>query len=126
MSFERLSSSARKLLYEMVHSGNPTVYLNNLLDKYSAEENQGTRAVLQELLDKQYISINWANNKPYIVNVCDSGRAYEELLAEYEQDISQNRSTVINIGDNNTFKKSPINIGDSKAKTQNSLTGAIL
>lgn len=110
MNYDRLSDVSREVLHGINNADNPVEYLNNLFDTNSEKENDKLRAALGELVQKEYVIINWADNKPYIIRVTNSGRFYEENFSKNENVGKNNIS--IKIGDNNRFEKSEINIGN--------------
>ena len=110
MNYDRLSDISREVLHGINNADNPVEYLNNLFDTNSEKENDKLRAALSELVQKEYVIINWADNKPYIIRVTNSGRFYEENFSKNENFGKNNIS--IKIGDNNRFEKSEINIGN--------------
>lgn len=125
MGFEVLSPDAKQLFDGIIQSDNPTQFVCSKLENLSAEEVEKVKSSLKELTRKDYISIKWANNKPYLVFICDSARTYnDELLANEEQSYSERKSggkivynSSIHIGSGNKITKSDIFI-DSNKKSQ--------
>ena len=109
MDFKRLSSNSKKLLDEILIANNPVEMLCEKFDKANKNETEVLRAILRELHENGYIKIQWADNKPYNVNINNSAGTYDECLAEFEkqQTILINNNS-INIGNNNKIKNSQI------------------
>lgn len=113
MYFERLPNNSRQVLSEINASVNPTQMLCEKFESYTRREKEELRGILRELSDRNYVNIQWANNKPYRVIISNSGRSYEEQLLEYENELSRRNSTTINIGNNNRFNNSPLSVNSS-------------
>lgn len=114
MYFEKISNNSRLILSEINASANPTQMLCQKFESYTSKEKDELRSILKELSNKNYIKIQWANNKPYHVIITNSGRSYEEQLLEHENELSKMNSVTINVGNNNKFKNSPISINNSE------------
>lgn len=109
MAFKRLPSNSKELLDEILIANNPVEMLCEKIDKANKQETEELRAILCELHENGYINIQWADNKPYNVNINNSARTYDECLAEFEkqQTVYINNNS-INIGDNNKINNSQI------------------
>lgn len=115
MSFNKLPSNTKKLLDEIVSAENPTQYLSDRFDAATATEDDELRSLLRELKEGGYISIMWAENKPYRVVINNAARTYDERLAEYEtervavQNITYNiTDQSLTIGNGNKIKGSTV------------------
>lgn len=118
MRFTKLPSNSRKLLAEIVAAGNPTQLLCDRLREANTKEADELHGILKELREAGYVVVEWADNKPFRVVINNSGRAYEELLTEYESEHASKvkpvyqAGTVTNnsiyIGDGNQIKNSAI------------------
>ena len=108
MTFRKLHSDSRVLLNEIVSTKNPISLLCAKVKKASPKQYQKLRGMLQELQEKGYIKIQWANNKPYHVVINNSARTYEEQLAQYEAKRQGFGTQNITIGSNNKIKNSTI------------------
>ncbi|MBQ8010093.1 MAG: hypothetical protein IJ265_00885 [Oscillospiraceae bacterium] len=113
MNFKKLPDNSKKLLDEILTTGNPSELLCEKFKKANRQEDDELRAVLRELYEEGYIIVRWADNKPYHVIINNSARTYNERLAEEEKrnsnkyDICINNNS-INIGDNNKISNSQI------------------
>ncbi|MEY8352542.1 toll/interleukin-1 receptor domain-containing protein [Lachnospiraceae bacterium 54-53] len=82
--FKKLPLNSRKLLKEIVESENPSKMLGERFEKcVSLQEDEMLRSLLRELIDEKYIKINWADNKPYYVQINNSARTYEDQEEVY-------------------------------------------
>lgn len=108
MKFKKLPSNSKKLLDDIINVDNPTDMLSKSFDGLSAKEDEELRAIIRELREAGYISVNWADNKPFRVTVSNSARNYDNLLKEYEREHQVIVDQSIRIGDNNTIKASAI------------------
>ena len=113
MHFEKISNDSRLVLSELNACTNPTQLLCQKFESCTSKERNALKNILEELSEKKYIKIKWADNMPYHVIITNSGRLYEEQLFEYENELSKLNSVTINVGDNNKFKNSPISINNS-------------
>lgn len=126
MDFEILSPNTKRLLDEILQSDNPTQFVYSKLENLSVEEADKFKFRLKELTQKKYISIKWADNKPYLVFICDSAKAYnDELLEHEEQTFSESNNggkivynNSIYIGNGNKITKSDISIDSNKKSTK--------
>lgn len=114
MYFEKIPNNSRLILSEINASANPTQLLCQKFESYTSKEKDELRSILRELCNKNYIKIQWANNKPYHVIITKSGKLYEEQLRDHENELSKMSSVTINIGNNNKFKNSPLSINNSE------------
>ena len=119
MSFNKLPSNTKKLLDEIVNAENPTQYLSDRFDAATATEDDELRSLLRELKEGGYISIMWAENKPYRVVINNAARTYDERLAEYEAE----RAAVQNITYNITDKS--VTIGNGNKIKGSTIAGEI-
>lgn len=108
MEFNKLPDNSYNLLIELVDSDNPSQLLSERFENASSSEKHILRGILKELTQNGYISVNWADNKPYFVTINNLARTYEERLQEYEKSM-RNQSVTINsnnisIGSNNKIK----------------------
>ncbi len=122
MKFIKLSSNAETLLNEIVVAKNATQLLNDKFDNLSSKEENDLRTVVGQLIEADYISVMWANNKPYQVFIKDSAKTYNERLEEYEEKKKKVSSTIINdnsinIGKGNNIKNSKIISGNNQIHT---------
>lgn len=108
MGFKKLPSNSQRLLNEIVCSDNPSKLLRELLEKATVREDEELRGILRELGEKGYISIMWADNRPYHIAINNAARTYEEQLVEYEIGKGQARTGNITIGNKNKIKNSKI------------------
>ena len=108
MKFKKLPSNSKKLLDDIINADNPTDMLSKSFDGLSAKEDEELRAIIRELRESGYISVNWADNRPFRVTVNNSARNYDNLLKEYEREHQVIVDQSIRIGDNNTIKASAI------------------
>lgn len=89
MGFIKLPANSRKLLSEIIKSENPVQMLCDRFNTASDREDDELRGILRELYEDGYIDTQWADNVPYAVIINNSGRTYEEQLAEYEAERRQ-------------------------------------
>lgn len=83
--FQKLPSNSKKLLDEILASDNPAQMLSARFENCSDREDDELRGMLRKLIERKYVSIQWANNVPYYVVVNNSARTYDEQLIEYER-----------------------------------------
>ena len=100
MSFRKLPSNTAQLLDAIVESDNPTQYLSEQFDSVSPKEDMELRSLIRELREGGYISLKWADNKPYHVVVNNSAKTYREQLANYEAELIAHRQPTSIINDN--------------------------
>ena len=108
MEFNKLPDNSYNLLIELVDSDNPSQLLSERFENASSSEKHILRGILKELTQYGYISVNWADNKPYFVTINNSARTYEERRQEYEKSMRKQSVTInsnnISIGNNNKIK----------------------
>ena len=108
MDFKVLTSKSQKLLNEMVSSPiSATVLVCDKLKEASSGDRREIMGMLEELKEKGYIKIYWANNEPYLVEINDDARNYEKLYAEDNKG-RKSGSVSISIGNGNKIKNSTI------------------
>lgn len=124
MDFEILSPNAKQLLNEILQSDNPTQFVCYKLENLPAKEADKFKISLKELSQKNFISIKWANNKPYLVFISDSARAYNDEFLKHEKQAmldGDNGGKIvynnIHIGNGNKISKSNISINSNKEHT---------
>ncbi len=78
MAAEKLNSMS--LLKELVYSENPTEVLAKKFNNITPKEEIELREVINELLEKGYIKVLWANNKPYNVAIKNDGKMYVQKI----------------------------------------------
>lgn len=66
------------------------------------------QGILRELKEYDYISVCWADDKPYSVTVSNKTRTYEEKLAKYEDSKQAANVPCISIGNHNKIVHSTI------------------
>lgn len=98
MSFYKLPENSRELLNKIVDSDNPSALLDLMYEHSSQKEKEVLRGILSELKEYDYVSVFWADNKPYSVTVSNKARTYEEKLAEYEDSKRAASAPSITIG----------------------------
>lgn len=76
MEFVKLSSKAKELLDDILLATNPTDMLSKRFDGLSGTEDDELRSIIRELRECGYISVNWAENRPYRVVINSSARTY--------------------------------------------------
>ena len=115
MLFNKLPSNTKRLLDEIIAAENPTQYLSDRFDVATSTEDDELRCLLRELKEGGYITIMWAENKPYRVVINNAARTYNERLAEYEaervavQNITYNiTDQSLTIGNGNKIKGSTV------------------
>lgn len=118
MEFRKLPSNSRQLLFEIVHADNAVQLLCDKFEKSTSKENDELSGILRELRKAEYVTVKWADDKPYQVIVNNAGRMYEERLAEYEAEHAASEKTTyyansitnnsVQIGDGNIIKNSTI------------------
>ena len=115
MLFNKLPSNTERLLDEIIAAENPTQYLSDRFDVATSTEDDELRCLLRELKEGGYITIMWAENKPYRVVINNAARTYNERLAEYEaervavQNITYNiTDQSLTIGNGNKIKGSTV------------------
>ena len=126
MEFRKLPNNSRKLLAEIVQAENPTQFLCDCFNGASKKEADELRGILHELREFGYVSVEWADNKPYLVTLSNAGRTYEEQFAEYEAQNLVSKSVhyagpvtnnSVHIGNGNKIKHS--NIAGSMQESSN-------
>lgn len=113
MEFEELSKDERTILSKIVKSDNPTQTISNEWESCLPKEREVLRGILKELSDKDLISIFWADNCPYHINVNYLARTYEEKLSEYVSNTTKLDNKNIIIGNNNKISNSTISVDGS-------------
>lgn len=113
MSFNKLPSNSKKLLDDILQTDNPAEMLSKRFEGLSHKEDEDLRSLIRELRENGYISVSWADNKPYRVVVNNSARTYNEQLKEHEANKHPINNTYITdnsikIGDNNKIANSTI------------------
>jgi len=108
MGLKILPTNSRALLKEIVSTENPVALLNKKLDTASPLQKKQLKQILCELKEKGYINIQWANNKPYRIEINNSARTYEEQLADCKKGQQAFEVQSITIGNNNRIKNSTI------------------
>ena len=108
MEFQKLSLNSRALLSEIVSAENPIELLRDKFKKASPQQDRELRGILRELGERNYLKIQWAENKPHHITINNSARTYEEQLAEYEAKAHAFSSHSITIGNNNKINGSTI------------------
>lgn len=108
MGFKKLPSNSQKLLKEIVDSENPVKLLNGMFDSATDEQEEELCGILRELKEEGFISIMWADNRPYHIIINNVARMYEGQLAEYEVSKKQIESKNITIGNKNKVVNSMI------------------
>ena len=108
MSFYKLPENSRELLNKIVDSDNPSALLDSMYEHSSQKEKEVLRGILSELKEYDYVSVFWADNKPYSVTVSNKARTYEEKLAEYEDSKRAASAPSITIGNHNKIVHSTI------------------
>lgn len=108
MEFQKLSLNSRALLSEIVSAENPIELLRDKFKKASPQQDRELRGILRELGERNYLKIQWADNKPHHITINNSARTYEEQLAEYEAKAHAFSSQSITIGNNNKINGSTI------------------
>lgn len=108
MVFQKLPSNSRILLGEIVSADDPTTLLCEKFDNASLQQNRELRGILRELEERDYLKIQWADNKPYRITINNSARTYEEQLDEYKMKQQASGLQSITIGENNKIKNSTI------------------
>ena len=99
MLFNKLPSNTKRLLDEIISAENPTQYLSDRFDVATSTEDDELRCLLWELKEGGYITIMWAENKPYRVVINNAARTYNERLAEYEKERAATQNITYNITD---------------------------
>lgn len=121
MDFKKLPSGSKVVLDEILQSDNPVQMLSERFEGASRKEYEELRGILNELREEGFINVSWASDKPYLVNINDSARNYNEHLAEYEKKMQER--ALYNIG---TINNKNINIGNgnkiSNSKIVNEIT----
>jgi len=102
--FKKLPANSRALLSEIVDSDNPEEMLRKKFDGCeSHRQDDELCSLLRELEKEEYIKTIWASDLPYIVQINNSARAYDEREAEYER--RQTNSTTNNFyGDSSNIQ----------------------
>ena len=111
MRFAKLSSKAKELLDDILSASNPTDMLSKRFDSLSGTEDNELRTIIRELRECGYISVNWADNRPYRIVINSSAKTYEERLREYEATVYKPTLVIdqsIKLGNNNKIKNSTI------------------
>lgn len=124
MTFNKLPANSKKLLDEILEAENPAQMLSERFENASAKEDNELRSLIRELRQGGYISVSWADDVPYHVEINNSARTYEERLAEYVSEKEAQRPVYIirdqsvKIGDGNTINGSTIT-GVVNSNTEN-------
>lgn len=121
MEFKKLPSNSKKLLDEILQADNSVQMLCERFESASRKEDEELRGILKELREEGLVTVSWASNKPYHVNISNSARTYNERLAEYEAMMQE--KVIYNIG---AINDKSVNIGDgnkiSNSKIANEIT----
>ena len=72
MEFQKLPLNSRALLGEIVSAENPTDLLCDKFKKASPQQDRELRGILRELGERNYLKIQWADNKPHHVTINNS------------------------------------------------------
>ena len=107
MEFKKLPSNSKEILDEILQSDNPAQMLCERFESASRKEDEELRGILKELREEGFVNVNWASNKPYLVNISNSARTYNERLAEYEKMMKER--VIYNI---ETVNNNSVNIGN--------------
>ena len=69
MSFKKLPKNSKQLLDEILKSDNPVDMLEKRFNGLSSKEDDELRGVIRELQEEGYITVQWADNIPYMVTI---------------------------------------------------------
>ena len=84
--FKKLPTNSRALLREIVNSDNPVDMLERkFAECTSHKQDEELRSLLRELQQEGYINASWADDVPYIVQINNLARTYDEGEIEYER-----------------------------------------
>jgi len=120
--FRKLPSNSRALLNEIVNSDNPVDLLGK---KFADCEDKPTkdselRSLLRELQQEGYINLpSWADNVPWVVEINNSARTYDEREIEFEQ---QNKSSINSTINNFYGDATNVQIQQNTNKSKQNLT----
>lgn len=78
MGHKKVYDNSDNLLYDILQAANPTDMLSKCFDGLSSREEEDLSRLIHELQESGYITVNWANNKPYRVIINNSARIYIE------------------------------------------------
>ena len=78
--YNTISHEAKKVLDEIISNENNSAYWANRFEKLSSKDNVILRGCFKELKENQLISVQWADNIPYIINVLKDGYLYHEHI----------------------------------------------
>lgn len=92
-----ISKEALDILQEILINQKISDYWKNRFNNLSDREDIILRGCFKELADEKYISVSWADNYPYMINILKKGYLYDEsnketkknLLSEKGKDIPE-------------------------------------
>lgn len=83
--FEELTDEAYELLVDILKHENEEDYWKNRFDGVSNREDAILRGCFKELREKNMVSVNWADNIPYYIQVLKDGYLYEKRKREIDE-----------------------------------------
>lgn len=89
-NYNSISSEAKNVLDEIISNENNSDYWKNRFKGLSRKDDVILRGCFKELKENQLISVQWADNIPYIIHVLKDGYLYDEHIK------LANTSTLIN------------------------------
>lgn len=116
MSINMLSSKAEQLLDELLNASNRSDYLCNKYENATEKEQEELCDIINELEEKKYISVLWADDAP--CEVVLNNRAYTYFDRNAEQKVPANEAPTINIIDQS------VTIGNNNQITNTSIHGS--
>lgn len=81
---EWLPANSKQLLDEIVCADNPTEMLSERFAHTSNKEDNELRGIIQELREKGYVDVIWADDLPYLVTINNSARTYNEYFSHHK------------------------------------------
>lgn len=94
--FRRLSANSETLLFMIVEADDPAHFLCKLFEGLSAKEDSELRGILRELVQAEYMKVQWADNRPYFVTLNNSARTYQQQFANHTMPQCETRETKMN------------------------------
>lgn len=123
MEHKRIYDNSDILLNDILQADNPTDMLSKCFEGISAREDEELRHLINKLQENGYITVNWANNKPYRIIINKSAISQLKQSDDFKgKKIVYINNQTVTIGNNNKIKCANIaaNIEKDNADAQNS------
>lgn len=85
----RISAEAARVLYEILAHESEENYWEKRFDNLSPRDDAILRGCFKELKDRNMISVKWADDCPYYIQVLKDGYLYEQHLEEHKSAVER-------------------------------------